>query len=50
MRFIHIADLHLRDLRHVIGTIKILLDKKNIKSTEDFIYARDGINGKEDNA
>ena len=29
----------LRDLRHVIGTIKILLDKKNIKATEDFIYA-----------
>ena len=29
----------LRDVRHVIGTIKILLDKKNIKATEDFIYA-----------
>lgn len=29
----------LRDLRHVKGTLKILLDKKNIKAREDFIYA-----------
>ncbi len=29
----------LRDLRHIRGTLKELLDKKNIKAPEDFIYA-----------
>lgn len=28
----------MRDLRHIKGTMKQLLDKKNIKSPEDFIY------------
>ena len=29
----------MRDVRHIKGTLKELLDKKNIKATEDFIYA-----------
>ena len=29
----------MRDLRHIKGPIKELLDKKNVKSPEDFIYA-----------
>ena len=29
----------MRDMRHIKGTIKELLDKKNIKAPEDFIYA-----------
>lgn len=29
----------MRDMRHIVGTLKELLDKKNIKATEDFIYA-----------
>lgn len=29
----------LRDLRHVKGKLKILLDKENIKARDDFIYA-----------
>ncbi|MCM1189658.1 MAG: exonuclease SbcCD subunit D [bacterium] len=29
----------MRDLRHIRGTLKELLDKKNVKSPEDFIYA-----------
>lgn len=28
-----------RDMRHIRGTLKELLDKKNIKAPEDFIYA-----------
>lgn len=28
-----------RDLRHIKGTMKELLDKKNVKAPEDFIYA-----------
>ena len=29
----------LRDMRHIKGTLKELLDKKNVKAPEDFIYA-----------
>ena len=29
----------MRDMRHIKGTIKELLDKKNVKAPEDFIYA-----------
>ena len=29
----------MRDVRHIKGTLKELLDKKNIKAPEDFIYA-----------
>ena len=29
----------MRDMRHIVGTLKELLDKKNIKAPEDFIYA-----------
>lgn len=29
----------MRDMRHIKGTLKELLDKKNIKAPEDFIYA-----------
>ncbi len=29
----------MRDMRHIAGTLKELLDKKNIKAPEDFIYA-----------
>ena len=29
----------MRDLRHIKGTLKELLDKKNIKAPDDFIYA-----------
>ena len=29
----------MRDMRHIKGTMKELLDKKNIKAPEDFIYA-----------
>ena len=29
----------MRDMRHIRGTLKELLDKKNIKAPEDFIYA-----------
>ena len=29
----------MRDMRHIRGTMKELLDKKNIKAPEDFIYA-----------
>lgn len=28
-----------RDMRHIKGTMKELLDKKNVKASEDFIYA-----------
>lgn len=28
-----------RDMRHIKGTLKYLLDKKNVKAPEDFIYA-----------
>ena len=29
----------MRNMRHIKGTLKELLDKKNVKATEDFIYA-----------
>ena len=29
----------MRDMRHIKGTLKELLDKKNVKAPEDFIYA-----------
>lgn len=29
----------MRDMRHIRGTLKELLDKKNVKAAEDFIYA-----------
>lgn len=29
----------MRDMRHITGTMKELLDKKNVKAPEDFIYA-----------
>lgn len=29
----------MRDMRHIRGTLKELLDKKNVKAPEDFIYA-----------
>ena len=29
----------MRDMRHIRGTLRELLDKKNVKATEDFIYA-----------
>ncbi len=29
----------IRDMRHIKGTLKELLDKKNVKASEDFIYA-----------
>lgn len=29
----------MRNMRHIRGTMKELLDKKNVKATEDFIYA-----------
>ncbi len=29
----------MRDMRHIKGTLKVLLDKKNVKAPEDFIYA-----------
>ena len=29
----------MRDIRHIRATLKVLLDKKNVKAPEDFIYA-----------